>query len=196
MIDQITGRVLRHSPTAIVVEVNGIGFQLQTSLPASAHYSEIGKEYTIPTWLLVKEDSLTLYGFLDWMEREFFETLIGVSGIGPKTAQRILSESTPEQLASLVIQGDSAGLSKIKGIGKKTADLLIVQLKGTFEKRSFSSASPLSSQRGANENEALLALISLGVKESVAQKALEKVKERLGDNLPVQDLIAEALRHT
>jgi Holliday junction DNA helicase RuvA len=196
MIDQITGRVLRHSPTAIVVEVNGIGFQLQTSLPASAHYSKIGKEYTIPTWLLVKEDSLTLYGFLDWMEREFFETLIGVSGIGPKTAQRILSESTPEQLASLVIQGDSAGLSKIKGIGKKTADLLIVQLKGTFEKRSFSSASPLSSQRGANENEALLALISLGVKESVAQKALEKVKERLGDNLPVQDLIAEALRHT
>ncbi len=196
MIDQITGRILRHSPTAIVVEVNGIGFQLQTSLPASAHYSEIGKEYTIPTWLLVKEDSLTLYGFLDWMEREFFETLIGVSGIGPKTAQRILSESTPEQLASLVIQGDSAGLSKIKGIGKKTADLLIVQLKGTFEKRSFSSASPLSSQRGANENEALLALISLGVKESVAQKALEKVKERLGDNLPVQDLIAEALRHT
>ena len=196
MIDQLTGTLLRHSSTELVLEVNGIAFLLQTTLPASSCFSTVGERYTIPTRLQFKEDAVTLFGFSDQTERELFEVLITISGIGPKTALRILSGTTPAQLYQLIVSGDSLGLSKIKGIGKKTAEMLVIQLKGDFAKRSFAPEGETGFAASTGNREALQALLSLGVKEAVAQKAIEKVEQRLGTALPVQTLITEALRHT
>lgn len=196
MIEQLTGTLLRHSPTVVVLDVNGVGFSLQMTVPGASRFTAIGELCTIPTWLHVKEDGLTLYGFRDETERELFEALIGVSGIGPKTAQRILSETTPEQLVGLILEENTLSLSKIKGIGKKTAEMLVIQLKGPFSKRELSSGEGLSVTDSPIEREALLALMALGVKEATALKAIEKVRSKGAPSPTVQNLISEALHHT
>ena len=195
MISQLTGTLIDRTPTSLVVDVNGIGFSLQVSLPTSSRFSEIGSKIAIPTWMLVKEDEISLFGFADAAEREIFLALIGVSGVGPKIALRILSETTPQALADRIVSGDVAALSKFKGVGKKTAEMLVVQLKGPLSKLGLAQpAEPaVSNPRAA---EAVLALVSLGVKEPVAQKAVDQAVREFGDGASTEVLIAGALSKT
>ena len=195
MISQLTGTLIHRTPTSLVVDVNGIGFSLQVSLPTSSRFSEIGSKIAIPTWMLVKEDEISLFGFADAAEREIFLALIGVSGVGPKIALRILSETTPQALADRIVSGDVAALSKFKGVGKKTAEMLVVQLKGPLSKLGLAQpAEPaVSNPRAA---EAVLALVSLGVKEPVAQKAVDQAVREFGDGASTEVLIAGALSKT
>ena len=194
MIEQLTGTLIARTPTTLVVDVHGIGFSLQVSLPASAAYPEIGATVTVPTWMLVKEDEISLFGFADRTERELFLALIGVNGVGPKTAQRILSETTPQALAERIVAGDAAALSKFKGIGKKTAEMLVVQLKGPLSKLGLAQqAAPAAASANPRAAEAVLALVSLGVKEPAAQKAVDQAVREFGDNAATEVLIAGAL---
>ena len=197
MISQLTGTLIDRTPTTLTVDVNGIGFTLQVSLPASSRFSEIGSKVTIPTWMLVKEDEISLFGFADATEREIFLALIGVNGVGPKTAQRILSETTPQALADRIVSGDAAALSKFKGVGKKTAEMLVVQLKGPLSKLGLSEpAAPVPASGNPRAAEAVLALVSLGVTEPVAQKAVEQAAAEFGPDASVEMLIAGALSRT
>ncbi len=197
MISQLTGTLIDRTPTTLTVDVNGIGFSLQVSLPASSRFPEIGAKITIPTWMLVKEDEISLFGFADATEREIFLALIGVNGVGPKTAQRILSETTPQALAASIVAGDAAALSKFKGVGKKTAEMLVVQLKGPLSKLGLSEpAAPAAASGNPRAAEAVLALVSLGVKEPVAQKAVEQAAKEFGPGASVEMLIAGALSRT
>ena len=197
MISQLTGTLIDRTPTSLVVDVNGIGFTLQVSLPTSSRFSEIGSRITILSWMLVKEDEISLFGFADAMEREIFLALIGVNGVGPKTAQRILSETTPQALAASIVAGDAAALSKFKGVGKKTAEMLVVQLKGPLSKLGLAEqAEPAAASDNPRAAEAVLALVSLGVKEPAAQKAVEQAAKEFGPGASVEMLIAGALGRT
>ena len=197
MISQLTGTLVDRTPTTLTVDVNGIGFSLQVSLPASSRFPEIGSKVTIPTWMLVKEDEISLFGFADATEREIFLALIGVNGVGPKTAQRILSETTPQALAASIVAGDAAALSKFKGVGKKTAEMLVVQLKGPLSKLGLAEqAEPAAASDNPRAAEAVLALVSLGVKEPAAQKAVEQAAKEFGPGASVEMLIAGALGRT
>jgi Holliday junction DNA helicase RuvA len=143
----------------------------------------------------VREDSLTLYGFSDAQEKELFLNMIEVNGIGPKMAQRILSSVSPNDFLSMIAMEDSHGLSKIKGIGKKTSEMLVLTLKDKALSISATAGKDSSLAMPFAQQEAVLALHTLGVKDPGAKKAVEKAAELLGREADSGKLIAEALRH-
>ncbi len=203
MIERLSGTLVHRTPTTIVLDVAGVGYELQLSLHAASLYPTLGERYTVLSWLCVKEDSLSLYGFADAAEREVFLALISVTGIGPKMGQRILSETTAGELARQVSEGNVNSLVKLKGVGRKTAEMLVVQLQKFFRdwlvKGGTAARGPSGPGAavglGAAAAEAVLALVSLGVKESAAQKAVESAAKTLGADATTARLIAEALRH-
>ena len=138
---------------------------------------------------------MELFGFADAKEKELFLNMISVSGVGPKTAQRILSGISPEDFLSIVARGDKAALGKIKGVGKKTAEMFVLNLKDKALALSAVSGSESPALLSASESEALQALHTLGVKDPAAQKAVEKAVEALGPGASVTELIPEALKH-
>jgi Holliday junction DNA helicase RuvA len=178
-----------------VIECGGVGYGVNVSARTGDLLPAEGSEVAMLTHLVVREDSLTLYGFLELQEKELFLNLIDVTGIGPKMAQRILSSISPNDLLSLIAMEDSKGLSKIKGIGKKTSELLVLALKDKALSISATAGEKSSLALPFAQQEAILALHALGVKEPVAKKAVEKAVEALGHGADVGKLIAEALRH-
>jgi Holliday junction DNA helicase RuvA len=195
MIERLKGILVQKTPLMAVVECGGVGYGVNVSARTGEILPNEGSEIILLTHLIVREDSLTLYGFFDVQEKELFLNMIEVNGIGPKMAQRILSSISPNDFLSLIAMENSAGLSKIKGIGKKTSEMLVLALKD--------KALSISSVAGENsslampfaEQEAVLALHTLGVKDPGAKKAVEKAVEILGKNADSGKLIAEALRH-
>jgi Holliday junction DNA helicase RuvA len=203
MIEQLTGVVVRHSPTFLVLDVQGVGYGLHVSLPcASAHL--LGAKASFPCYLAVREGAMDLYGFSDWTEKEVFLALITVSGIGPKLAQRVLSECTPAQFVDWIGRGNFAALTKLKGVGKKTAELMVLELKSKLARLQGTLghlhsdlmaqgelSSPLVSP---DQEEAFLALVALGLKDLQARKAVEAASKQLGADAELGALIATALR--
>jgi Holliday junction DNA helicase RuvA len=187
--------LVQRSPLFAVVECGGVGYGVNISALTSEMLPAEGSEITLLTYLAVREDSLTLYGFLDIQEKEVFLNIIEISGIGPKMAQRILSSVSPNDLLSLIVMEDSQGLSKIKGIGKKTSEMLVLALKDKAMRISASSGKDSAVALPFAEQEAVLALHTLGVKEPGAKKAVEKAAEILGRGADSGKLITEALRH-
>jgi Holliday junction DNA helicase RuvA len=195
MIERLKGILVQKTPLMAVVECGGVGYGVNVSARTGEILPNEGSEIILLTHLIVREDSLTLYGFIDVQEKELFLNMIEVNGIGPKMAQRILSSISPNDFLSLIATENSAGLSKIKGIGKKTSEMLVLALKD--------KALSISAVAGDNsyvalpfaEQEAVLALHTLGVKDPGAKKAVEKAAEILGKNADSGKLIAEALRH-
>jgi len=194
MIERLKGILVQKTPLLAVVECKGVGYGVNVSARTGEMLPVEGSEIVLLTHLVVREDSLTLYGFLDFQEKELFLNMIDISGIGPKMAQRILSSISPSDFLSLIAMENSAGLSKIKGIGKKTSEMLVLALK---DKALSISATGENSSVALPfaEQEAVLALHTLGVKEPGARKAVEKAAEILGRNADSGKLIAEALRH-
>lgn len=189
MIGQLHGRLIEKYPTEILLDCNGVGYEVKISLNT---FSALGdtENIRIFTRLIVREDAHLLYGFHSKEEREMFVHLIGVSGIGPNTAMLMLSSLGPEDIAAAIQTEDVLTIQKIKGIGAKTAQRVIIDLKGKVIKLS-EQAQNIFSQNNTNRFDALTALISLGFDKKVAEKALERVDT--GD-MPVESLIKEALK--
>jgi Holliday junction DNA helicase RuvA len=190
MISCIEGKLLRKQPTRLLVQVGGMGFDVLVPLPTSQSVGEVGSRVELHTVLVVREDSLTLYGFSAPEERELFLKLIGVSGVGPKIALGALSGPSPAQLVAALREQDLAVLTRLPGIGKKTAERMAVELKDTlvgFEGAAAPEARP------ASHADAVAALVSLGYSRTASTEAVEKAVRSAGKGADVQVLVRAAL---
>ena len=201
MIERIRGILAEKTPTFVVVDVNGVGYGVNISAYTAGKLPEEGSEVTLYTNLVVREDSMTLFGFADKTEKNIFLMLLDVNGVGPKMAQRILSGVTPADLLNMIASDNKAALSKIKGLGKKTSEQMVLTLKekagtllqalGNVEGSGITSMGALTGAK----LEAVLALHTLGVKDPAAEKAVVKAAEILGDSADAATLIPEALKY-
>ncbi|MCB9224654.1 MAG: Holliday junction branch migration protein RuvA [Crocinitomicaceae bacterium] len=189
MITHLNGRLVEKSPTHIVVECGGVGYFVRISLNTFSKLSN-DENIRIHTYLQVREDAHNLYGFYSTAEREMFNHLISVSGIGANTAILMLSAMTSDEIASAIIQGDVATIQGIKGIGAKTAQRVIIDLKDKVVKGDFASEN-IFTQNNTNQNDALNALLALGFEKKRAEKAVLKV---ISEDLTVEEIIKEALK--
>jgi len=194
MIAKLSGRLLEKSPTRILVEVSGVGYEILIPLSTFDKLGAVGDNASVFTYLHVREDALQLFGFVTAAEKQLFQHLISVSGIGPRVAQSILSSSPVEAFCRQIMKNDIAALTEIPGIGKKTAERLVLELRDRLARwmpEANASATPAPS---AIEEETIAALVSLGYTRSSGQKAVEQVKKEAGE-LPVEELIKRALRY-
>ena len=195
MIALLTGKIAYKAPDFIILDVNGVGYRVQ--IPLSTYYGlpAEGGAISLQIHTSVKEDAINLYGFRTQKEKELFQLLIGVSGVGPKLANGILSNSEPAELADSLLRGDLARLSAIPGIGKKTAERLVLELKEKVQKLGMAQeqvgAAPVAGKQEIRED-VISALINLGYKESVVQKALGEV--RIAEDATVESILKQALK--
>lgn len=172
MISYLKGTLAGSDALSAVIEVNGIGFRVGMSTKSLAHLPQTGKAVRVYTVLQVREDDMSLYGFATQEEREAFSQLVGVSGIGPKVALAILSTFSPAELADAVLNEDVASITRIPGIGKKSASRIVLELKGSLEKgiASAQSGEPKGNEglKGASE-----ALMAMGFTPQEAEVALQ-----------------------
>jgi Holliday junction DNA helicase RuvA len=191
MIAYLKGDFVQMSPAMVQVEVNGVGYEVQISLNTYTKIQGLDKGM-LHTSLLIREDAHILYGFSELAEKEMFLQLISVSGIGASTARVMLSYMKPEELAQAIIQSDVRALESIKGIGKKTAERMVVELRDKLSKTPLeSNISPM--KNNSLQQDALNALTALGINRQAAGRALEKTLA-VNPNLPVEELIKKALR--
>ncbi len=198
MISFLKGEIVQKTPTEIVIDVNGVGYSVTIPLSTFERLEPSSGAQTILTHMVVREDLMQLYGFATEGEREIFRLLISISGIGPKMAQGILSGISVEQLRSAIMEGNIVALTAISGVGKKTAERIVIELRDKLGKTEnvASSVVPSSIQLKAR-SEALIALMSLGHSRATAEQALRTVLNQTPNgNLPVEELIRFALRHT
>jgi len=192
MYEFIKGRLTEKNPTYAVIEANGIGYVLNISLHTYTQLKE-EEDCMLLVHLVVREDAMVLYGFADAGERDLFRHLISVSGVGPNTARMILSSIPPSEIAQAIVQGNAPLLQSIKGIGSKTAQRLIIDLKDKLSK-DLIPYEKLPGGYNTKKEEALSGLIILGFSKMMAEKALSKVIEKEGSALPVEQLIRHALK--
>ncbi|MBN2070207.1 MAG: Holliday junction branch migration protein RuvA [Candidatus Krumholzibacteriota bacterium] len=197
MIASIEGILAKKRENGIVIEVGGLGIDLSVSEKTISTIGEAGERVRLVTWLYVREDQLSLFGFRSESERKIFLALIGVSGIGPKVAMGILSAADPAEIAASIHHGDSGKLVTMPGIGKKTAERLILELKDKIDITPFdlSSAEKENIPGRQMMDEALAALVSIGLNRAGAKKALDDIDpEELGDSYRVEDIVRIALK--
>ena len=190
MISHINGKLVEKTPTYVVIDCNGVGYKLNISLQT---YSAIQTENCkLLTHLAVKEDSHTLYGFCTSEERDLFRKLISVSGVGPSTARMILSTYSAEEIVNYIITADVAAIQNVKGIGGKTAQRIIIDLKDKVGKGKETS-DLLFTQDNTIKEEALSALLALGFTKKVAYKKMEEVMKNHEGEITVEDLVRRSL---
>ena len=190
MISHINGKLVEKTPTYVVIDCNGVGYKLNISLQT---YSSIQTENCkLLTHLAVKEDSHTLYGFYTSEERDLFRQLISVSGVGPSTARMILSTYSAEEIVNYIIIADVTALQNVKGIGGKTAQRIIIDLKDKVGKGKETS-DLLFTQDNTIKEEALSALLALGFTKKVAYKKMEQVIKNYEGEITVEDLVRRSL---
>lgn len=193
MYDYISGKITHATATYIVVEANGVGYQLQVSLQTYSKLKD-AQSAKVYTHLSIKEDAHLLFGFADEDERQLFRNLISVSGVGPGTARVMLSSLSTTELQSAITTGNVAVIKKIKGIGDKTAQRIVIDLKDKLGKAG-ASAPVLLTQGNTIKEEALSALLTLGFNRNVAEKELNKVMAGSGEFQSVEVLLREALKN-
>ncbi len=189
MISHLNGKLIEKNPTNLIVECNGVGYEVKISLHT---FSTLKSEESIFifTQFIVREDAQILYGFSTKDEREMFNYLISVSGIGPNTAMIMLSSLVPEEIATAITTEDVKTIQSIKGIGVKTAQRVIIDLKDKVAKLNISSEN-IFNQGNTNRFDALNALVSLGFDKKIVDKALDKIST--GEE-SVEQLIKSALK--
>ncbi len=191
MIAYLKGDFVHKSPAVVQVEVNGVGYEVQISLNTYTKIQSLEKG-VLHTSLLVREDAHILFGFFDLAEKEMFHHLVSVSGIGASTARVMLSYMKPDELARAIIQGDTRSLEAIKGIGKKTAERMVLELRDKLAKQPLDlNISPM--KNNTLQQDALNALTALGISRQAAGQALDKAMA-VNPNLSVEELIKKALR--
>jgi Holliday junction DNA helicase RuvA len=193
LISYISGKLTQKTPTWIVVETGGMGFHISIPISSYDALGETGREVRVLTHLHVREDALQLWGFATESEKRLFLLLISVSGIGPKLAQGILSGISVADFEEAVRNQDLSALTRVPGIGKKTAERLVLELKDKIGEETVETHRELPSQKVPTEEEAILALVSLGYKHSQAQEAVRKIL-KLDPLLPLEETLRRALR--
>lgn len=197
MIASIEGSLRARDGNRIVVEVGGVGLEVSVPLRIVESLGAEGDLVKLHTYLVVREDQLSLYGFPDENERQLFQTLIGVSGVGPKLALSVLSTSSAGEIARLIRDENTKTLMTFPGIGKKTAERIVLELRDKIELERYApavSAGEIALPRDLLE-EAITALESVGMSRANAMRAIEKVSpERLRGATRVEDVVREALK--
>jgi holliday junction DNA helicase RuvA len=194
MIAYLKGTFAKKTPAAVVVDVGGVGYDVQISLNTYSKIQNL-ESGVLQTYLLVREDAQILYGFFEESEKGLFQNLISVSGIGAGTARVMLSYLKPEELSRAIIQGNTRALEGIKGIGRKTAERVVLELRDKLSKAPLPSSDvTISSWKGNSlQTDALEALVALGINRQAADAAVQKVLKS-DEGLGVEDVIKKALQ--
>jgi holliday junction DNA helicase RuvA len=179
MIGLLRGRLLEKRPNQVILDVSGVGYLVAVPLSTFAALGELRGEVTLLIHTHVREDALALYGFLSQREKHLFELLLGASGVGPTLALKILSGMNVEELIPAIRTGDLARLTKIPGVGRKTAERMVVELKDKLEAVTAEAEKPAASPAGV-EADVKSALINLGYDERAADAAVAKAKRESG----------------
>ena len=186
MISRLRGAILDRALDHLIVDVNGVGYQVFVPSSAVAE-AKINAEITLYTNLVVREDSMTLYGFTDAHQQRLFATLIGVSGVGPKVGLALLSIMTPDDLAFAIAAGNAAALARAPGVGQKLASRVVLELKGKL-----TSGTP-ATVPGIESDEVIAALVSLGYSQAEATEAVARAD--FPTDAAIEDKVRLALSH-
>lgn len=188
----IDGKLVFKNAAFVVIDAGGVGYHINISLNT---YSKLGdnEKCKLFTWLHVKEDAHTLYGFIDEGERRLFLHLISISGIGPNTGRMMLSSVTPEEIQNAIISGNVALIQRIKGIGPKSAQRIILELQDKLKKEGPDTLSPAPLNKTVRE-EALSALVMLGFARNAAEKVIEQELNKNNGDITVEQLIKAVLK--
>ena len=188
----LEGKFTLKNPAQVYVDIHGVGYELNISLNTYAHVHNLeqGKLYT---YLQIKEDGHTLYGFFDKGEKEMFIQLISVSGVGAATARMMLSHLKPDEVSKAIVQNNVKLLESVKGIGKKTAERLVLELRDKVNKAANDLTIPATAGNRLQQD-ALNALVSLGISRPQAETAIQKIIQVDSDITNLEELIKKALK--
>lgn len=195
MIAYLSGKLVFKDPTFVIIDVGGVGYHVKISLQT---YSKIKDEEQIRllTFLHIKEDAHTLYGFKEESEKRLFLLLISINGVGPNTGLMILSSLDTSEIEHAIISGDVGTIQAVKGIGIKTAQRIILELKDKIGKQSSSESTPIGFLKSSNKvrEEALQALVTLGFQKAVAERNIAQVLKKTVGEISLEDLIKASLK--
>jgi len=197
MIAYIDGKLTYKDPAYVIIDVNGVGYEIKISLQTYGALQDDTERCKLFTYLNIREDAHILYGFKDPEEKILFLDLLSVSGIGPNTALVMLSSMSSAEIRHALINEDVKTIQSIKGIGAKTAQRAIIELKDKLRKEQMlGTASPsiFPTQNNKVRNEALAALVTLGIPKNVAEKSIDVILKKEGTDITVEQLIKMALR--
>ncbi|ACT95665.1 Holliday junction branch migration protein RuvA [Dyadobacter fermentans] len=196
MIAYVNGIVTYKDPAYAIIDVNGVGYEVRISLQTYTSLPDIGARCKLVTFLNIREDAHVLYGFWGNDEKKLFLDLTSISGIGPSTALVMLSSLSSSEIRQGIIDEDLRLIQSIKGIGSKTAQRVILELRDKIRKEELVSTGPRSVEASSNtlRSEALAALVTLGIPKATAEKSLDAIIKREGPSISVENLIKLALR--
>ncbi|MDZ7606029.1 MAG: Holliday junction branch migration protein RuvA [Cyclobacteriaceae bacterium] len=194
MIAYLNGKLVTKDPAILVIDVNGVGYNVRISLHTYSKLKE-SESCLIYTYLHVKEDGHTLFGFFEKEEKALFQHLISISGVGPNTAMMLLSSLSVDELERAILHENVAIIQRVKGIGAKTAQRIILELKDKIKKESFSKPST-EVPGNALRAEAFSALQTLGINKIIAEKAIDQILAKHGSALSLEELIKLVLKQT
>ena len=189
----IDGKLVFKSPSYVVIDAGGVGYHINISLHTYSLLSSV-ERCKLHTWLYVKEDAHTLYGFAEEGERRLFLHLISISGIGPNTARMVLSSITPVEIQAAIVNGNVSQIQRIKGIGPKSAQRIILELQDKLRKEGPETLTAVP-QNNTAKDEALSALVMLGFARNAAEKVINQEIDRNREDLTVEQLVKYALKN-
>jgi Holliday junction DNA helicase RuvA len=195
MIGQLRGKLIHKQAPELMLDVNGVGYELLASMTTFLDLPELNEETTLFTHFIVREDSQTLYAFGSKSERSLFRTLLKVNGVGPKMALAIVSGMTVHEFSQFIHAGDITALTRLPGVGKKTAERLIIEMRDRLPEVESSDANSASTPRAPSqkqiEGEAVTALLALGYKPPQASRMVASISK---ENLSAEEMIRLALK--
>lgn len=197
MIGQIKGTLIKKQAPQIILSAQGIGYEIDVPMSTFYHLPDLGKEMTVLTHLIVREDAHLLYGFLTEAEKKLFRTLLKVNGVGPRMALNILSRAEPDEFVTAVLNHDSGKLESVPGIGKKTAERLIIEMRDRLNDWHEAHldvsmvSQPEKNTRGQILQDAISALIALGYKSNEATRLIHKIDDGA---MASEELIRQSLK--
>lgn len=195
MIAYLKGKLVHKDPTHLIIDVNGVGYHVNISLHTYSQVKDT-EDIRLSTYLQVREDAHVLFGFGSEQEKVMFQSLISVNGIGPSTAIVVLSYMPPAELRAAIVREDAATLQSIKGIGGKTAQRLILELKDKLRKDGGEEISGnIVPAYNKMKQEALTALMTLGIARSAAEKSIDSALKKSGNSLTLEELVKQALKN-
>lgn len=194
MIAFLRGTLVEKSPECVILDVNGCGYQIFIPQTISSRLPSVDTEIKLWTYHHIREDVEHLYGFFTPAERDFFLLLISASGFGPRTALKVLSNTSSAELKQAILKSDLRFLSSLPGLGKRTAEKLVVELKGKVKTLPITEEEKKMTQAEKEVKDAVEGLMALGYKRSQAEEAIKSACERLDNKATAQHLIKEALR--
>lgn len=195
MFAYLKGKLAFQDPTFVIIDIQGVGYEVKVSLNTFSKIKD-REDIQLFTHFHVKEDAQTLFGFADQHEKSIFQHLISISGVGPSTGLMVLSSLSPEEVEEAIMGEDVRTIQGVKGIGAKTAQRIILELKDKIGRESASGdlINIGTSSRNTIRNEALAALVTLGINKAAAQKSIEKIMKDRSGEISLEELIKLALK--